>query len=111
MSLADIRLLARWCPAYRWREPGLRRPSGTGEGVSGYCPPLAGDRGELSAVQEVPVGGGVRVPVAGGAGGPARSSGEGPVMGLERRGRVVRDCVRSINRDAAASSGGVVWTS
>lgn len=34
---------------------------------------------------------GVRVPVAGRAGGPARSSGEGPVMRLERRGRVVRD--------------------
>jgi hypothetical protein len=38
MSLADIRLLARWCPACRWREPGLRRLSGTGEGVPGYGP-------------------------------------------------------------------------
>lgn len=36
--------------------------------------------------------------VAGRAGGPVRSSDEGPVMGLERRGRVVRGCVRSINR-------------
>ena len=38
MSLADIRLLARWCPACRRREPGLRLPRGTGEGVSRYCP-------------------------------------------------------------------------
>src|ERR1017187_3645497 len=36
--------------------------------------------------------------VAGRAGGPVRSSGEAPVTGAERRGRVVRDCVRSINR-------------
>ena len=46
MSLAGVRLLARRCPACRWREPGLRRPSGTGEGVPGYCPAQAGDRGE-----------------------------------------------------------------
>jgi hypothetical protein len=32
--------------------------------------------------------------VAGSAGGPARSSGEAPVMGVERRGRVICDCVR-----------------
>ena len=37
--------------------------------------------------------------VAGSAGGPARSSGEAPVMGVERRGRVICDCVRSINRN------------
>jgi len=29
MSLADTRLLARWCPAQRWRELGLRLPWGT----------------------------------------------------------------------------------
>ena len=34
MSLVDIRLLARWCPACRRREPGLRLPRGTGEGAS-----------------------------------------------------------------------------
>ena len=39
-----------------------------------------------------------RVPIAGCAGGPARSSGEAPVMGVERRGRVIRGCVRPINR-------------
>ena len=37
MSLADIRLPARWCPACRRREPGLRLPCGTGEGVPGYA--------------------------------------------------------------------------
>jgi hypothetical protein len=36
-----------------------------------------------------------------GAFGPAHSSEEGPVMGVERRGRVVRDCVYSINRAIA----------
>jgi len=36
--------------------------------------------------------------VAGSAGGPARSSEEAPVMGAERRGRVICDCVRSINQ-------------
>jgi len=29
MSLADTRLLARRCPACRWREPGLRLACGT----------------------------------------------------------------------------------
>ena len=29
ISLADTRLLARRCPAQRWREPGLRLPCGT----------------------------------------------------------------------------------
>ena len=29
MSLADTRLLARRCPAQRWREPGLRLSCGT----------------------------------------------------------------------------------
>jgi hypothetical protein len=35
---------------------------------------------------------------AGLAGGPARSSNEASVMGVERRGRVIRGCVRSINQ-------------
>jgi hypothetical protein len=46
--------------------------------------------------------------VAGCAGGPARSSDEAPVTGAERRGRVVRDCVYSINQGFL---GGVAWTS
>ena len=33
MSLAGARLLARWCPAWRRREPGLRLPRGTWEGA------------------------------------------------------------------------------
>src|SRR4029078_4088018 len=36
--------------------------------------------------------------VAGRAGGPARSSGEAPVIGVERRGRVVCGCVCPVNR-------------
>src|ERR1022692_802836 len=45
MSLAGARLLARRCPACRRREPGLRLPCGTGEGVCGYIwPDQAGDR-------------------------------------------------------------------
>ena len=42
-------VLARWCPAYRWREPGLRRPHGTAEGWPGYCP-LQGARGSPPSV-------------------------------------------------------------
>jgi len=44
MSLAGARLLARWCPACRRREPGLLRPCGTGEGASGNI--LPGQVGE-----------------------------------------------------------------
>src|SRR5450759_1492569 len=35
MSLAVTRLLARWCPAWRRREPGLRLLHGTWEGGGG----------------------------------------------------------------------------
>ena len=37
MSLAVTRLLARRCPAYRRREPGLRLSRGTWEGWPRYC--------------------------------------------------------------------------
>jgi hypothetical protein len=106
MSLADICLLARWCPACRRREPGLRLPHGTGEGASRYWPVLSGPSG-----REVPK----RLnreglsTVAGRAGGPVRSSDEASVMEAERRDRVVRGCVRSINSGSAG--GGVAWTS
>ncbi len=41
----EFRLLARWCPACRRREPDLRLPRGIGEGVPGHAPPEpAGDR-------------------------------------------------------------------
>ena len=42
--------------------------------------------------------------VAGRAGGPARSSAEALVMGAERRGRVIRGCVRSINQKLSGRS-------
>ena len=41
---------------------------------------------------------------AGHRGGPSRSSGEGPVMGLERRGRVVRAC-SAVNRLRVGGAG------
>ena len=44
MSLADTRVLARRCPAYRWREPGLRLWCGTWEGVPGNCRFGSGER-------------------------------------------------------------------
>src|SRR5919201_4035608 len=42
---------------------------------------------------------------AGHRGGPSRSSGEGPVMGLERRGRVVLVSFQ-VNRGEAGGAGG-----
>jgi len=36
MSLAGARVLARWCPARRRREPGLRLLHGTWEGERRY---------------------------------------------------------------------------
>ena len=39
--------------------------------------------------------------VAGRADGPARSSGEAPVMGVERRGRVICGCVCPVNPDVS----------
>jgi hypothetical protein len=41
MSLAGARLLARWCPAFRRREPGLRLLHGTWEGGWRYFLPAA----------------------------------------------------------------------
>jgi hypothetical protein len=84
MSLADTRLLARWCPAWRWREPGLLLLHGTWEGRFRY--------GQAGGQRETPK----RLHRKGlstdaeHAGGPARSSDEAPVMGVERRGRIAR---------------------
>jgi hypothetical protein len=44
MSLADTRLLARWCPAWRRREPGLRLSCGTWESAPRHCLPGSGRR-------------------------------------------------------------------
>ena len=96
MSLAGACLLARRCPAFRRREPGLLLPRGTGEGVPGHAPacfrPGGRERPERPKRQGLST-------VAGLAGGPARSSGDARVMRAERRGRVVRGFVRSVNRD------------
>ena len=74
MSLAVTRLLARWCPAQRWREPGMRLSCGTWESVPRYCRPRKGGERESSKRlkrEELST-------VAGRAGGPAHSSGEVP---------------------------------
>jgi hypothetical protein len=42
MSPAGARLLARWCPAWRWRESGLRLLHGTWEGECLYGPEKTG---------------------------------------------------------------------
>src|SRR5580700_10612838 len=79
-------LLARRCPACRWREPGLRLACGnTGRRALTLRPHDAGARGSAPSRRN----GEVLSTVAARAGGPARSSGEAPVMGAERRGRLI----------------------
>ena len=75
MSLAGARLLARWCPAWRWREPDLLLLRGTGEGVSRNCRPDVSD-GERECPKRRPRKG--LSTVAGRAGGLACSSCEVP---------------------------------
>jgi hypothetical protein len=74
MSLADTRLLARWCPAWRRREPGLRLSCGTWESAPRYGRALKG--GERENPERLKRKG--LSTDAGRAGGPARSSGETP---------------------------------
>ncbi len=74
MSLADTRLLARWCPAWRRREPGLRLSCGTWESAPRYGRAFKG--GERENPKRLKRKG--LSTVAGRAGGPARSSGETP---------------------------------
>lgn len=80
--------MARRCPACRWRESGLRLLCGTWEGACRYCRPLplgvVGDREHTERRKSEVVS-----TVAARAGGPARSSGEAPVIGVERRGRLI----------------------
>src|SRR5258707_15655573 len=87
MSLADTRLLARRCPACRWREPGLRLACGTwGRRVLTLRPARArGARGSAPSGRNRKA----LSTVAARAGGPARSSAEAPVMGAERRGWLI----------------------
>jgi hypothetical protein len=62
MSLAGARLLARWCPACRRREPDLLLSHGTGEGVPRHCLPCQGGREGVSQATETARD---RVPVRG----------------------------------------------
>jgi hypothetical protein len=118
MSLAGTCLLARRCPACRWRE--------FGSGVRAELGNLSfRNRGRVRAKmpwsregdpQATVIARG-RVPVAEHRGGPVRSSDEGPVMGLERRSRATRWCLvanrlhgRS-HRDATRPSGVGRWLS
>jgi hypothetical protein len=48
MSLAGARVLARWCPACRRREPDLRHLRGTWEGRPRHCCPWWGWREGVS---------------------------------------------------------------
>jgi hypothetical protein len=73
MSLAGARLLARWCPAWRRREPDLRLPCGTWESAPRYRPEQPGSREFPKRMKREG-----QSTVAGRAGGPARSSGEVP---------------------------------
>jgi hypothetical protein len=105
MSLAGARLLARWCPAWRWRESGLRLLHGTWEGGCRYCHPCAGRRG---AVRGSALGGGNREALstdAARAGGPARSSDEALVIGVERRGRLIDDLFARTTGSSPGGSG------
>src|SRR5665811_452670 len=82
--------LARRCPAWRRRESGLRLLYGTWEGESRHSRwLLATDRRRQGVSQAGRTREGLST-VARLAGGPVRSSGEVLVMGVERRGRVVR---------------------
>ncbi len=107
MSLAGAYLLVRWCPAWRWRELGLG--SGVERGnlssrarerpVERLRPAVA--RGRESSKRLIREG---LCTDAGHRGGPDRSSDEGPVMGLERRGRVILACWL-VNRGDAGGTG------
>jgi hypothetical protein len=105
-SLAGARLLARRCPACKRREPGLRLLHGTWEGECRHCLCRA-LRGAGSGERErvVRLNPETLSTVAAPAGGPARSSGEAPVMGVERRGRLIDGFVRTSNRDRAVLGG------
>jgi hypothetical protein len=107
MSLAGACLLARRCPAWRWRElgPGSGAERGNlssrarGRPVERLWPAVV--RGRESPKR--PIREGLSTD-AGHRGGPDRSSDEGPVMGLERRGRVILACLM-VNRDVAGGTG------
>ena len=93
--------LARRRPACRWREPGLLRHAEQEKACPDTARPAVG-AGERECFERPnPEGSSTD---AGRAGGLARSSGDAPVTGAERRGRAVRDGVRSINRKCSGRS-------
>lgn len=102
-SLAGARLLASRCPACRRREPGQAAFVWNGRGRAPTLSPRVWvARGSVSS-------GGNREglsTVAGCAVGLARSSDEAPVMGVERRGQVIRGVF--VRSTGALSLGGVV---
>jgi len=92
-----------------WREPaywpGGARHGGDASPVCGFhvergkaCPDTAVRGGRREGVFQAAGNRKGLSTVAGCAGGPVRSSDDASVMEAERRGRVVRGCVRSINR-------------
>ena len=83
-----------WCGTW---EPVAPRPRAT----SGVCCGLRSFRGREIPEQQELRGAEYRV---GHRGGPSRSSGEGPVMGPERRGRVVLACLAA-NRLGVGGAG------
>src|SRR5438034_7987806 len=106
MSLAGARVLARRCPAWRRREPGLRLLRGTWEGERRHCRPAPGlgwvARGSVPGSRNCEA----LSTVVALAGGPARSSGEAPVMGVERRGRLIWGLFARATGGVAAGGGG-----
>ena len=105
MSLAGARVLARRCPAWRRREPGLRLLHGTWEGEPRHC--RRGWR-EGAAERQKPEALSTDAALAGG---PARSSREAPACwgGGGAKGPAHQWSVRSINRGVVP--GGIEWTS
>ena len=105
MSLAGARLLARWCPAWRRRESGLRLLHGTWEGGCRYCQLGAN---KLGLARGSALSGGNREALstdAACAGGPARSSDEALVIGVERRGRLIDDLFARTTGSSPGGSG------
>src|SRR6266508_992598 len=77
-SLAETRLLARRCPAWRRREPDLRLSHGTWEGVPRHRRPIGDEREPSKRRNRKELS-----TVAGCAGGPVRSSEEALVRKVE----------------------------
>ena len=96
-SLVDTCLLTRWCPAWRWRELGSGSGAERGNLALDTGPAVQLDHLVTRPAKARPPSGRNHKGLSSDArdrDGPPRSSEEGPVMGLEPRGRAVR--VRSV---------------